>query len=103
MVKVGETECPNCGGELRFWDMVNRLIRYENGDKEWTRIRRMKCKKCGKLHRELPDYILPFKQYDAEIIKEIQNGSITSDDLGYENYPTELTMLRWKKSRDEKS
>jgi len=40
----------------------------------WFRIRRLKCKECGKLHRELPDILLPYKHYRSEIIEEALDG-----------------------------
>ena len=49
----------------------------------------------------LPDYILPYKQYDAEIIKGVLEGLITTDTLGYEDYPCDKTMERWIDRRDQ--
>ena len=61
-------------------------------------IRRLRCPKCGGLHRELPEGIFPHKQYDAEIIRGVLEGFITPATKGYEDYPCEMTMIRWKKS-----
>ena len=58
-------------------------------------MRRIKCKKCGHIHRELPCYIYPFKQYETEIIQGVIEGIITPDTLGYEDYPCEATMMSW--------
>jgi hypothetical protein len=51
---------------------------------------------CGAVHRELTDDILPYKQYEAEIIRGVLEGLITSDTFGFEDYPCEVTMVRWK-------
>ena len=51
---------------------------------------------CGCIHRNLPDYIYPYKQYEAEIIDGVIEGFITCDTIGFEDYPCEMTMLRWK-------
>lgn len=59
-------------------------------------VPRYKCIECGKIHRHLPDYILPYKQYESEIIRGVVEGIITSETLGYEDYPCEMTMIRWK-------
>lgn len=99
MINVGDTRCPVCGGYLKPYDHVKRIVRTK-GRKSWyERIRRMRCLDCRKLHNELPDYIFPYKQYEAELIRGVLEGLITSDILGYEEYPCELTMKTWKKSQ----
>ena len=44
---------------------------------------------------ELPDCLLPYKHYQTEIVSGVLDETVTSDDLGYENYPSFMTMLRW--------
>lgn len=58
-------------------------------------LRRLQCVRCGKVHRELPEFIFPYKQYELEVIKGVMEGLITSDTLGFEDHPCEMTMLRW--------
>ena len=48
------------------------------------------------MHRELPDVLAPFKHYRLDIIMGMLDGSLTTDDLKYENYPCEKTVERWK-------
>lgn len=50
---------------------------------------------CNSIHREIPPEILPFKQYEKEIVEGVIEGLITSDTLGFEDYPCEMTMKRW--------
>ena len=95
MIFEGEITCPICGGELKLYDHVMRGIRIEKGEKEYIYIRRMKCQQCRRLHRELPTHLLPHIQYDKRIVAGVINGWITSDDLDYEDYPCEMTMIRW--------
>lgn len=97
MVRTNEEKCPSCGGYLRYYDKVKRMVRIEGGCKRYIKIRRMKCTSCRKLHRELPNHVLPYKQYTYEIIMGVLNGHITSDILGYEDYPCEMTMFRWSR------
>lgn len=96
MIGCFNTRCPICGGELKYYDLVKRIVRTKNGFARKVIIRRLKCRKCGKVHRELPDFLFPYKQYDADIIKGVIEGLITSETLGYEDYPCEMTMKRWK-------
>jgi len=85
--------CPTCGGSMVVHDTRERgVFRYE-GDKEIYRLRRLSCRVCGKLHTELPDFILPFKHYDAQTIQatleESPDNSCAAD---------ESTMARWRRS-----
>lgn len=95
MVYIGEDQCPICGEKLRYYDRVNRSVRTKNGIKSKTIIRRLKCQGCKTIHRELPDFIFPYKHYDADIIRGVVEGLITYETIGYEDYPCEVTMLRW--------
>lgn len=96
MIDKNESTCPNCGGDLKFYDKVKRILRTKRRITKYIDIRRLRCLKCQKTHREIPSYILPYKQYEAEIIRGVLEGYITSETLGYEDYPCEKTMNRWK-------
>lgn len=85
MIYEGEVSCPVCGGNLKLYDHVMRIIREKKGEKDHIYIRRMKCVDCGKIHRELPRYVLPYIQYDKDIVMGVLTGQITSDDLDYED------------------
>lgn len=95
MVSKGEKRCPKCGGELKRYGSTKRIVRISYGRCTWIKISRLSCSKCGSIHRELPNYIMPYKQYDSRIIQGVLNGSITYDTIGYEDYPCEMTMNRW--------
>lgn len=85
-----------CGGEMRHYDKAVRIIRGKGGAKHRVYIERVKCRMCGKIRRNFPDYILPNKQYEKEIVDGVIEGFIDSDTLGYEDYPCELTMKHWR-------
>ena len=101
MITTYESVCPSCGGRLKPYDSVQRIVRTKERLTSWITIRRLRCYICGGLHRELPDSILPYKQYEAELIKGVLEGLITAETLGYEDYPCEMTMLRWLANRIE--
>ncbi len=96
-VKSNEPEqfCPYCEGHMEYRDSVKRILRKEGGQKHWMVIRRLKCKNCNSLHRELPDCLLPYKHYETEIISGVLDGIVTPDDPDSENYPCVETMLLW--------
>lgn len=101
MIQGYKLECPYCGGELKYYDQVNRMVKIENGNMKRIKIKRFKCKKCFKIHRLIPEEIFPFKQYDAEIIRGVLDGTITNETLGFEDYPSETTVKEWKKEHDK--
>lgn len=68
MISDNQSICPKCGGQLKYYDHVQRLVRTKFGNKKWVAIRRLRCCKCHAVHRELPDFIFPYKQYEADII-----------------------------------
>ena len=88
--------CPLCHGMLKHRDWRSRIVREAGGKKSYIMIRRLKCEKCGRLHNELPDFLSPYKHYRAEIIEDVVDELVTSDDLETEDYPCEQTMERWK-------
>lgn len=96
MISDNQSICPKCGGQLKYYDHVQRLVRTKFGNKKWVAIRRLRCCKCHAVHRELPDFIFPYKQYEADIIIGVLEGLITCETLGFEDYPCEMTMIRWR-------
>ncbi len=96
MIFENEDTCPVCGGDLRYYDKVSRLIRGKSGTKQIVKIERYRCRQCFRTHRQLPSYIFPFKQYEADIIVGVIEKLITIETLGFEDYPCELTMKRWR-------
>ena len=65
--------CETCGAPLKYYDTVSRIVRTK-----------------GHIT------IYPYKQYEAEIIDGVVEGFITCDTIGFEDYPCELTMFRWR-------
>lgn len=43
----------------------------------------------------LPDCLVPYKHYEAEVITDVLDEVILPDDLDSEDYPSFSTMLRW--------
>lgn len=95
MINTGDDICPLCGGNLKYYDKVSRIVRTRYNKTDWVYIRRLRCLKCSTLHRELPDYLMPYKHYEREIIVGVIEGLIDSDILGFEDYPCELTIRKW--------
>lgn len=95
MVMQDQSTCPKCGGALKYYDSVPRLVRMKNHQTTRVLIRRLRCTRCGMLHRELTEMLFPYKQYEAEVIVGVLEGLITCETIGFEDYPCEMTMTRW--------
>ena len=91
-VKSNEVlQCPYCGGVLSGYDRRHRFAISSDGQRHTYKIRRLRCRCCGKLHLEFPDFLLPYKHYEAVVIAEVQHGEgecCPADDS---------TIRRWRK------
>ena len=87
--------CPICGEPLKYRDSCKRTMLLEDNERRTYFIRRLKCHKCGNLHRELPDCLTPYKQYATEVISGVLDEVVTPEDEDSANYPCVLTMHRW--------
>ena len=86
MVSNEELTCRNCGARLKRYDNVLRIVRIKGRKTSWVKVNRFRCPSCGQIRRELPDYISPYKQYEAEVIRGVLEGFITCETYGYEDY-----------------
>lgn len=57
-------------------------------------IPRGKCSHCKRLHRALPDFMIPHKHFAAETISRVLEDEITSETFAGD-HPCESTMIRW--------
>ena len=90
--------CPKCKkGQLRYRDHVKRIMRDEGGSSEWLEIPRCQCdnEACRKIHRMLPDCLLPYKHYKEEVVSGVLDGIVKPDDQDSEDYPCAMTMKLW--------
>ncbi|MCQ4772110.1 DUF6431 domain-containing protein, partial [Intestinimonas massiliensis] len=65
---------PNVEGSLKTTIMFKDWYGRNSETKKWVAIRRLRCCKCHAVHRELPDFIFPYKQYEADIIIGVLEG-----------------------------
>lgn len=100
MVTNEKMICSICNGYMKYYDKVPRIIRTKGRQSKWIKVRRFRCTACGCVRRELPDSIIPYKQYEADIIRGVLEGFISCETYGYEDYPCEMTMFRWKSSQE---
>ena len=66
------------------------------GERKLYMINRMECtnENCGRIHRQLTDGMIKFKQYAAEVIEDVIDGVISEADPI--DYPCDGTMKHWR-------
>ena len=83
MITNDVSTCPKCGGDLKYYDRVTRIVRTK-GRKTWKiPMRRLQCTRCGSVHRELPELIFPYKQYSD--VNRVQLINKESPDIPFRN------------------
>lgn len=82
-------------GQLIFRDYCRRILRQEGGDSEWIMIPRHRCNNpgCRKLHRIIPDILVPYKHYQEEVIVDSLDKRI--DPACSDDRPSEQTVRHW--------
>ena len=81
---------------LKYRDRVLRGQKQIGGERKLYKINRMQCTNggCRKLHRQLTDGMIKFKQYAAEVIEDVIDGVISEED-GLKN-PCDGSMKHWR-------
>lgn len=82
--------CPVCGYLMSGYDNRRRKAIDGSGAVYWLILRRLYCPRCKALHIELPNTLVPYKQYEAAVMDRAEDpaGSCPADNA---------TMRRWKK------
>lgn len=85
--------CPDCGGEVKYYDTVNRRVLKEGREAYYISVPRYRCKTCHKIHR-VSDEIVPFKHYAKSVIEKTKMRE-------YDIYPSEMTRWRWSQEKQD--
>lgn len=62
--------CPICHAPLSGYDLRRRQATDEEGITRSYYLRRLRCAGCGKLHTEIPDFMLPYKHFTRETVAQ---------------------------------
>lgn len=87
--------CPTCRRKRKLYDHVRRYVRKYKDKHVTVYVPRLKCE-CG-IQRVLPQNIVPYKHFEAEVIENVVDEIIYPGDEEIENHPCESTADRWKK------
>jgi len=91
-----ECICTECKSRLRYRDKVLRIQRYPDSEPKWFAISRLKCTNdsCGRIHRQLPDEMVKYKQYSAETVEDVVDEVIDEEDVL--DHPCRETISHWR-------
>jgi len=83
--------CPCCGELLFVIGSRPRVWYQSSGERSKLIIRRLRCVSCLKIHHELPEFLVPYKRYDAESIEGVVIEPARKDIA-----VDESTLSRWR-------
>jgi hypothetical protein len=92
IISEEDSVCPVCIGKLKVIGSRRRGLTNSAGYDETLVIRRLRCKRCGKIHHELPDKVIPYKRHCTETVENIINGEV--DDVCCD-FVTEDRIRAW--------
>ena len=69
--------CPHCSSELRRNGWRKRSSTGMDGVRHTYLLRRLLCRRCGRIHHELPVFMVPYKRYEAQVIEAAISGDLT--------------------------
>jgi hypothetical protein len=68
----------------------DRKSKERSGESKVYNIRRLGCDDCGRIHHELPNFLVPYKRYESECIELVLTNP-TNHDIPAD----ESTLFRW--------
>jgi hypothetical protein len=81
VISFETSHCPVCQSQLNLRGTRKRGSQKNEEEKQKLVIRRMYCEACKNIHHELPDCIVPYKRYCAEVIENIVNSQTAKEAL----------------------
>lgn len=66
--------CTVCGNLMSVHSRCIRYVRRANGKRDKLSLRVLQCVSCHRFHRELPDFITPYKHLCTEILAAIHDA-----------------------------
>ncbi|MGL4337979.1 MAG: DUF6431 domain-containing protein [Turicibacter sp.] len=86
--------CPYCQLPMKIVGNTKRV--WWSGDSLCRKlvVRKLRCSHCCIGHHELPNFLVPYKRYDAHTIQLVLTSSITDCDQSV----SDSTIYRWKAS-----
>lgn len=99
IVSCETISCPCCSGILKPRGKVKRIViekPNEKLDEKRTYVlQRYICNKCKKCHRELPNFIVPYKRHCTDTIQTIITSTEKHPDVNYEEETVKRIRTWW--------
>ncbi len=86
--------CPYCQHPMGVKGNTKRVWWLGNGECRTLVIRKLRCSACEKGHHELPNFLVPYKRYDADTIQAV----LTTPSQSCEQCVSDSTISRWRAS-----
>jgi len=100
----GVVLCSVCHGQLKYHSSYRRYLQDEESNREQGWVAQVHCAACGKYPALLPEFIMPYKHYEAGVIEgviaESENGVNVEKSGGCAADAS--TMRRWVKQFRER-
>ena len=84
--------CPKCNSTMKFRDTCNRHCKDKESKCTWYVLRRFEC--CDSTHREIPDFLFPFKHYEADVVQSVIDGN--TDGIAADESTIRCWRRQWK-------
>ncbi len=91
VVSTETSVCPVCGGALTVRSHITRTVVMRDSNRQMFRLRRLQCRDCGRSHRELPDFITPYKRHCTETIERVLSVDYSGEE---DDTPCENSTIR---------
>jgi hypothetical protein len=75
LIRCGVVLCSKCHGRLKYHGSYRRYLRDEGSNREKGWVAQVHCAACGKYPALIPEFIMPYKHYNAEVIEGVIAGS----------------------------
>jgi hypothetical protein len=74
VIALDESHCPTCQSVLLMLTTRKRVWWMGNDVVQILLIRRLYCEDCKRIHHEIPDCLVPYKRYGADVIEGVVIG-----------------------------
>jgi len=82
---------PCCGERLKVIGSRRRKCLNSDGVPMVLVVRRLRCQQCGRIHHELPDFLVPYKRYVSSCVE-----AVISNEQPLVVAVDESTLRRWR-------
>jgi hypothetical protein len=104
LIRRGVVLCSICHGWLKYHGSYRRYLKDEESNREKGWVAQVHCADCNVYPALIPEFIMPYKHYEAHVIESVISASEAGKNVEYlDGYAAEAsTMRRWVKQFRER-